>query len=69
MCYTTEIKEQELAKYATAVAASPDGVAVGEDGAPVEEEEKDEENFLVNFSSSKYLKELTDTKTAIYDRY
>ena len=42
MCYTTEIKEQELAKYATAVAASPDGVAVGEDGAPVEEEEKDE---------------------------
>jgi hypothetical protein len=42
VCYTTEIKEQELAKYATAVAASPDGVAVGEDGAPVEEEEKDE---------------------------
>jgi hypothetical protein len=42
VCYTTEMKEQELAKYASAVAATPDGVPVGEDGVPVEEEKEDE---------------------------
>jgi hypothetical protein len=42
VCYTTEVKEQELAKYATAVSASPDGAVVGEEGAAVEEEKEDE---------------------------
>ena len=42
VCYTTEVKEHELAKYATAVSASPDGAVVGEEGAAVEEEKEDE---------------------------
>ncbi len=42
VCYTTEVKEQELAKYATASAASPDGAVVGEDGVAVQEEEEEE---------------------------
>jgi len=41
VCYTTEVKEQELAKYASASAASPDGAAVGEDGVAVQEEEEE----------------------------
>jgi hypothetical protein len=42
VCYTTEMKEQELAKYVSAVAATVEGGVVGEDGAPIEEEKEDE---------------------------
>ncbi len=44
VCYTTEMKEQELAKYVSAVAATVEGGVVGEDGPPIEEEKEDEVN-------------------------
>jgi hypothetical protein len=48
VCYTTEMKEQELAKYASAVAAPVEGGVLGEEGAPIEEEKEDEVTIQIS---------------------